>query len=157
MKLVQRVAAASVLLLSAHAAASGQGTIAPMKIGPAVRGVTRSPQECINVYGPAKDTPADSAFTPPVAKQMIIPPFDLLSALQGWTFAAQWLVGATGSVDSVGLVGVESVKIAAALRKAMSGYRFNPAVYQGCAVRAWSDPFSLTAGGGAPRGSPPVS
>jgi hypothetical protein len=58
--------------------------------------------------------------------------------MYGQTIAARFVISASGDVDSVVFMGQLDRHYSATLRAALRKYRFHPAVYQGCAVKGWS-------------------
>jgi len=126
---------ATVAVLSVLVASAARGQFRP----------TRSGAECAGVVAPADSAPRDSTWYPPEPNQIIVPPMqDVPKAMHGRTVSVRFLIGLSGSPDSVDIKGFVDPDYLPRLTAAMLKYHFRPAITQGCRVRAWASPITVT-------------
>jgi len=128
----------------------GQGLRPPWSMngsGAAPISPTRFGAECAGVVAPRDGTPEDSEFHPVSITSITIGDLgDLPNSMHGQTITERYLINVFGGVDSVDFMGRVDKRYAANGRASVTKIKFGPAVYQGCAVRAWSSPITETFG-----------
>jgi hypothetical protein len=138
--------------------ANGQGLRPPWSMnGSAAAPIspTRFGAECAGVVAPRDGTPADSEFHPVSITSITIGDLTgLPNSMRGQTITQRYLINVFGGIDSVDFMGRVDKRYAANDRVAVTKIKFGPAVYQGCAVRAWSSPITETFGRRAAQPGP---
>jgi hypothetical protein len=138
--------------------ARGQGLRPPWSMNgssAAPIGPTRFGAECAGVVAPRDGTPADSEFHPVSITSITIGDLGgLPSSMHGQTITERYLINIHGGIDSVDFMGRVDKRYAANGRASAAKIKFGPAVYQGCAVRAWSSPITETFGRRAAQPGP---
>jgi hypothetical protein len=137
-----------VLALMAARGASAQHAIEPVSVGgggAAASHPTRSSAECVGVVAPADSAPGDSTWHPAQLTQMVVPPTQgLPSSMRGRTTSVRFLIGVYGSPDSIDIKGPVDRDYLPRLTASLMEYRFRPAIFQGCLVRACGSLIALS-------------
>ena len=108
---------------------------------------TRFGAECAGVIAPREETPEDSAYHSAVLMSLTIGDLaEMPGSMRGQTITIRVLINASGGVDSVEFDGRVDRRYAANLRGTMMKARFHPAIYRGCAVKAWGWQMTETIG-----------
>lgn len=108
---------------------------------------TRFGAECAGVVAPREKTPEDSEYHPAVVMSLTIGDLtEMPGSMRGQTITIRVLINASGGVDSVDFEGRVDRQYAANLRGTMMKARFHPAIYRGCAVKAWGWQITETIG-----------
>ena len=138
--------------------ARGQGLRPPWSINGAptpANSPTRFGAECADVVAPRDGTPEDSVFHPVTITAITIGDLrDLPGSMHGQTISERYLINVFGGIDSVDFMGRVDRRYAANGRASITKIKFGPAIYQGCAVRAWSSPITETFGRHAAQPGP---
>jgi hypothetical protein len=75
---------------------------------------------------------------------MVVPPMQgLPSSMRGQTISVRFLISGYGLPDSIDIQGPVDRDYLPKLTVSLMKYRFRPAIFQGCQVRAWGSPIAL--------------
>jgi hypothetical protein len=104
----------------------------------------RTGAKCVGVVAPTDSIPRDSTWHPAEPDRIGAPPMqDVPKTMHGRTVSVRFLIGVSGSPDSVDIKGFVDPDYLPRLTAALLKYHFRPAIADGCRVRAWDSPIVL--------------